>query len=63
MSIFQIVLYLHILAGFTALIVFWIPLVTKKGGMIHRRVGWIYVWAMGIVSATAFLHGDLSDRI
>ncbi|MGP4069078.1 DUF2306 domain-containing protein [Halobacillus sp. B29] len=57
MSIFQIVLYLHILAGFTALIVFWIPLVTKKGGMIHRRVGWIYVWAMGNVAATAFYMG------
>ena len=57
MSAFQIVLYLHILAGFTALTVFWIPLITKKGGMIHRRVGWIYVWAMGIVAATAFYMG------
>ncbi|MCA1011793.1 DUF2306 domain-containing protein [Halobacillus halophilus] len=57
MNTFQMLLYLHVLAGFTALTVFWIPLVTKKGGRIHKRVGWVYVWAMGIVAATAFYMG------
>lgn len=53
-SIFKI---LHILAGFLALLIFWIPIVTKKGRKVHRTVGWIYVWAMAIVSVSAFYMG------
>ena len=37
--VFQIVLGVHIAAGVVALLVFWVPLVTKKGGTVHRRVG------------------------
>lgn len=44
---------LHIAAGITALAVFWVPMVTRKGGPLHRRVGWIYVAAMGVVAVTA----------
>ena len=50
--IFRTVLGLHIIAGTTALLVFWIPLVTKKGGRTHRRAGWVYVTAAAIVAAT-----------
>lgn len=52
LSLFLLSLVLHISAGFTALLLFWIPIVTKKGGKLHNRVGWIYVAAMGIVSIT-----------
>lgn len=48
---------LHIASGFAALLVFWLPLVAKKGGQLHRRVGWFYVWAMAMVSVTAFFMG------
>lgn len=44
---------LHIAAGFTALALFWLPMVARKGGALHRRVGWIYVGAMGVVAVTA----------
>jgi len=54
---FDILRWGHIFFGFLALAVFWIPIVTKKGGRAHNRVGWVYVIAMGIVSATAFLMG------
>ena len=57
MSLFSIILTLHILAGFTALTVFWIPLITKKGGLLHRKVGWVYVTAMYTVAATALYMG------
>lgn len=53
-SVFRI---LHICSGFLALLIFWIPLVTKKGRKVHRTVGWIYVWAMAIVSLSAFYMG------
>ena len=50
--IFRIVLGVHIIAGAAALLVFWIPLVTRKGGRTHRRAGWAYVTAAAIVALT-----------
>jgi hypothetical protein len=50
--IFRIVLGVHIIAGAAALLVFWIPLVTRKGGRTHRRAGWAYVTAAAIVAVT-----------
>lgn len=50
--IFRIVLGVHIIAGAAALLVFWIPLVTRKGGRTHRRAGWAYVAAAAIVAVT-----------
>src|SRR5712692_4947638 len=44
---------LHIAAGFVALMLFWLPMVSRKGGLFHRRVGWIYVGAMAVVAVTA----------
>lgn len=57
MFLFSIILTLHILAGFIALTVFWIPLITKKGGRIHRKIGWVYVFAMYTVATTALYMG------
>jgi hypothetical protein len=48
-------LYLHIAGGTAALLSMLIPLVTKKGGLTHRRAGWVFVTGMTIVSITAFL--------
>ena len=53
--LFQTVLAVHIAAGAVSLLVFLVPLVTKKGGRTHRRVGWIYVAAAGTVAVTGFL--------
>lgn len=50
--IFRIVLGIHIIAGAAALLVFWIPLLTGKGGRTHRRAGWAYVTAAAIVAVT-----------
>ena len=49
--------WLHIVCGFAALLVFWIPIAARKGGKLHNRVGWAYVAAMGIVSVTALFMG------
>ncbi|NEU31788.1 DUF2306 domain-containing protein [bacterium LRH843] len=57
MEVFSFFRLLHIIGGVTALLIFWIPMVTKKGGTIHKRIGWVYVWAMGIVSVSAFYMG------
>jgi uncharacterized membrane protein len=48
-------LAVHIAAGAVALLVFSVPLVTKKGGRTHRRVGWVYVAAAATVAVTGLL--------
>lgn len=56
---FAVLLVVHVLAGATALCVFWIPLVTAKGGKIHRRVGWVFVTAMAVAAVTAWGLGGI----
>jgi hypothetical protein len=48
-------LYLHVAGGTAALLSMLIPVLTKKGGLTHRRAGWVFVGGMTIVSVTAFL--------
>jgi len=55
--LFQLSRWLHIGSGFLALLVFWVPIVARKGGKLHNRVGWVYVGAMTVVSATALFMG------
>ena len=43
----------HIAAGFISLLLFWLPVITKKGGKAHRLSGKWYVWMMWVVAGTA----------
>ncbi len=46
---------IHIFSGFLSLVIFWIPMFTKKGGKNHRKLGQIYVKLMWVVVITSFL--------
>jgi uncharacterized membrane protein len=46
-------LVVHIAAGFTSFLLAPVALGTAKGGKQHRRWGMVYLWAMGVVAATA----------
>jgi uncharacterized membrane protein len=48
-------LALHITGGSVALLAMLLPLVSRKGGAIHRRAGWTFVIGMAIVSVTALI--------
>ena len=48
-------LIVHIAAGSTALLSMFIPMVATKGGLTHRRAGWVFVGGMTIVSITALI--------
>jgi hypothetical protein len=52
-TIASIVLGLHIVAGYIALVVAPAAMLTHKGGWWHRRCGKIYFWAMAGVALTA----------
>ena len=54
-TVYDVFLAIHIAAGVVALLVFWLPLVAKKGGPFHRRVGWVYVVAAGVIASTGFV--------
>ena len=45
----------HILFGTAALILFWLPVLARKGSALHVRAGRYYSTAMYVVSATALL--------
>ncbi len=51
----SIILIIHIAVGSLSLIVFWIPVLVKKGGDIHIKVGKLYVFLMWIVVITAII--------
>ena len=46
-------LAVHIAAGATSFLLAPVALVTAKGGKQHKRWGMVYLWAMGVVAATA----------
>jgi hypothetical protein len=52
-TLYAIMRILHILAGFIALVIFWIPLITQNSSKLHRRSGWIYTFAMLGVAISA----------
>jgi uncharacterized membrane protein len=53
MTLLDLVRGVHIAAGSLALVVMWVPLLSPKGGGLHRRAGRIYVIAMGVVTVAA----------
>ena len=44
---------LHVLGGFVALVSLPVPLLAKKGGVLHVRAGRVYVGAMVLASSSA----------
>ena len=52
MPLYRFALALHVLGGTLALLSFWLPLVARKGGALHRRTGWPYVGAMALLAVT-----------
>ena len=53
--IHQYLVILHIIVGSAALVLFWLPMVARKGSKNHLFYGKIYVWSMYIVSITGLI--------
>jgi uncharacterized membrane protein len=49
----RVFLGVHVTAGATSFLLAPVALASAKGGKAHRRWGIVYLWAMGIVAATA----------
>lgn len=54
-SIISILTFIHIAAGIFSLVLFWIPVFAKKGGINHVKLGKLYLKAMWIVVGSAVI--------
>lgn len=57
--IHQTALTLHIIIGSGALLLFWVPMLGRKGSQNHRRFGRYFVWGMYAVSGSGLLMSSL----
>lgn len=58
-----LILYIHIAAGFIALITGLVPMFAKKGGKAHVFWGTVYFWAMFVVALTALFRFQMQMRL
>lgn len=58
-TIHTFVLAIHITIGSIALIIFWLPIIEKKGSPFHRRAGNWFVWGMTAVALSGILMSSL----
>lgn len=59
LSLHEFALYLHIAVGSCALLLFWVPVFTRKGALDHKRFGRYFAWAMYTVSFSGFVMSGL----
>lgn len=57
--IHQLSFYLHVAIGSCALLIFWIPVFTRKGNLDHKRYGRFFAMAMYVVSVSGFTMASL----
>ena len=62
-AVFTSVLAIHIAAGSVALLVAPGAMATAKGSRWHRRWGHAFVWAMGVVAATALVLATIRPNL
>ena len=59
LALHQAALYLHIAVGSCALLLFWIPVFTRKGNLDHKRFGRYFARCMYLVSASGITMSSL----
>jgi hypothetical protein len=52
---YQALLFIHVAIGFLSLVLFWIPVIAKKGSPLHIRTGHWYAKAMYAVGFSALI--------
>lgn len=59
LSLHQFALYLHIAVGSCALLLFWVPVFTRKGNIDHKRFGRYFACCMYTVSFSGIVMSSL----
>lgn len=45
----------HVAVAFTGLATFWVPVVARKGGTLHKRAGRLFAWCAYLVNGSALV--------
>ena len=53
-NLHSVLVFSHIVVGSAALVLFWVPIATKKGSRLHVKAGKVYVASMYFVAISAF---------
>lgn len=54
-SVYNLLLYIHVVIGFGSLVLFWLPVMARKGSPWHKQAGRWYANAMYVVSLSALI--------
>lgn len=54
-SLYSVVVWIHVITGGVGLATLAVPLVARKGSVLHRRAGWVFVASMAVSLALALL--------
>jgi hypothetical protein len=53
MKLFDVFLVAHVIAGAIGVVAFWAPVLSRKGGRLHRKGGTVFYWCMLIAGGSA----------
>jgi hypothetical protein len=59
---FKFFLIIHVVAGATGLVMFWVPVIGKKGAINHRFWGKLFCWLMMVTASMALSMGVCTLR-
>ena len=54
-TVFAVVLWSHIAVAFTGIAAFWGPVLTRKGGTLHKLFGKVFAWCAYLVNGSALV--------
>ena len=58
--LFQAALIFHVACGALALLVFWVPVLSRKGSPLHRKAGRLFVFGMTAIAVSGVVLSSLS---
>ena len=54
-AVIAVVLWGHIAVAFTGVAAFWVPVLTRKGGRLHKLFGKLFAWCAYLVNGSALV--------
>ncbi|MFZ5841302.1 MAG: hypothetical protein ACOY3E_00250 [Pseudomonadota bacterium] len=51
----ELLRHVHVLAGALGLLLFWLPIFSRKGSPLHRRAGRYFLWCVYLIGSTSLL--------
>lgn len=59
LTFYHILTYVHITVGSLALVLFWLPMMVKKGGPAHTRFGRYYTFSMYLIATSGAIMASM----